>query len=521
MSAVRPHPMSARRAPLDGRVASPRAAPVVPRGLAWSAAAAIATIVAGLLAMALVPLQHARRATPLRAGLATVVEPARADITALHLALAGGEAALRDWREAHLAARAGAPPDSALLRLFRREAREVGVLVGRLDARVTGWEHAAVDRWVDSVRVATARWQASGETLAAAPWRGAPGAAREARHADDYTAALVSAARLDASVARGAQRVQTELEAYQRAAGRWTVGLAVLALAGVAAALWLGLAVRRGALLAESRRQALADAMESKARFTRGLSHDLKNPLGAIDGHAALLAEEIYGPVTADQRDALARIRRAVRSLLALVDDLLALARAESGELAVCAVPLDVHALLREVAEEQRAALVRAELAFDALVPDAPRAVCTDGARLRQIVGNLLTNSRKYTPAGGRVSLTVIDGDRSVQVAVADTGPGIPADRREFVFQEFSRLPGTSAPGAGLGLAISRRIARLLGGELWADAVPPGAGARFVLELPCDPPRAPQPGAWPPLGSRRAVRAAPEAGATRTDGGGV
>lgn len=474
-------------------------AAVLSRGVAGSAAVAIATIVVSLLAMLLVPLRHDRRAAPLRDTLADVVEPLRADVTVLHLVLASGEASLRDWREARAAG--DAPPDSARLHAFHADARRAAALVARLDTAVLAWRPATtVAAWADSVRAATHGWRASGEALAAAPRRAV---AAEARHADRYTAALVSVARLDEAVAAGAQRIQRELAAAQRAAGRWTAGLAALALAGVAAALWLAVTVRRGARLAEARRRALAEVLESKARFTRGLSHDLKNPLGAIDGHAALLEEGLYGPVTADQRHAIARIRSAVHALLALVDDLLALARAERGELAVRPAPADLHAVLREVAEEQRAALRCAGLAFDAAIPDGPHPLHTDAARLRQIVGNLLSNARKYTPAGGRVSLAVTAGARTVQVAVADTGPGIPPDRREFVFQEFARLPGTAASGAGLGLAISRRIARLLGGELWADAVPPGAGARFVLELPLDATVGPVARRWTRVGGRR------------------
>jgi signal transduction histidine kinase len=239
--------------------------------------------------------------------------------------------------------------------------------------------------------------------------------------------------------------------------------------------------------VAAARGRALEQAAESRARFTRGISHDLKNPLGAIDGHAALLELEVHGPIADAQRHALGRIRGSVRALLALVDDLLALARAEAGELRVTPRPTDVHALVREVADEHRAAATAAGLALDVQVDDELPELVTDPARVRQVLGNLLSNAVKYTPRGGTVAVAACverDGDvECVRVRVADTGPGIPADQREQVFAEFVRLPGTTAPGSGLGLAIARRIARLLGGELWVD---PGRarGACFVLELP-------------------------------------
>jgi len=152
-----------------------------------------------------------------------------------------------------------------------------------------------------------------------------------------------------------------------------------------------------------------------------------------------------------------------VRALLALVDDVLALARAEAGELRVTPCATDVRALVREVADEHRAAAAAAGLAFDVRVDDAVPELATDPARVRQVLGNMLSNAVKYTPRGGSVDVAVReerDGEgRCVRVRVADTGPGIPADQREQVFAEFVRLPGTTAPGAGLGLAISRRIA--------------------------------------------------------------
>lgn len=476
-------PAARPRPDLPPPASGPALAGVMPRGRSWSAAVAITTIVVSLCALVLVPLLHERRATPLQRLQRDAAEPARADITELHLALASGEAQLREYRESLATA-----VDPVPLSRFRAEAARAAALVERLDALAARWSDTVVDRRADSVRAAVARWAGTAEELASVPVRPlARGAdAHEATHAEHYSITLVTAARLDEAVAGGARALHRQLDALDRRARRWTVALAALALAGVVAAVWLGLAVRRAALLAEARRRSLADVLESKARFTRGLSHDLKNPLGAIDGHAALLEEEIHGPLTTAQREAVGRMRRAVGALLALVDDLLALARAETGELALRPAPSDLHALLRELADEHRAAFQRAGLGFDLALPPGVRIVRTDAARVRQVLGNLLSNARKYTPHGGRVSMTCGDAADAVQVAVADTGPGIPADRREFVFQEFSRLPDATAPGAGLGLAISRRIARLLGGDLWVDAVPPGTGARFVLELRCD-----------------------------------
>jgi len=451
---------------------------------AWAVTTSLATIVGALLAMLLIPVWYERRAGPQRDAIAEVAEPTRAEITRIHFALAHGESLLRDALEAR-----GSAGDGILVSEYRAQVAGVDSAVTRLGelARSAGREgKGAAAAWTDSVRQSTARWERSGAALLARP-RAAVARARDAEHINHYTTALVAAARLDGAVADDARRLRAGLVAMEATARRWTAALAALAFGGVLAALWLALAARRAAHVAAARGRALEEAAESRARFTRGLSHDLKNPLGAIDGHAALLELELHGPTTDAQRQALARIRGSVRALLALVDDVLALARAEAGELRVTPCATDVRALVREVADEHRAAAAAAGLAFDVRVDDAVPELATDPARVRQVLGNMLSNAVKYTPRGGSVDVAVReerDGEgRCVRVRVADTGPGIPADQREQVFAEFVRLPGTTAPGAGLGLAISRRIARLLGGELWVDPAR-AVGACFVLDLP-------------------------------------
>jgi signal transduction histidine kinase len=184
------------------------------------------------------------------------------------------------------------------------------------------------------------------------------------------------------------------------------------------------------------------------------------------------------------------RIRRSVRSLLGLVSDLLDLAAAESHDLRVEQRPTDVAALTHELAEEHRAAAQAAGLHLSAGGDDGIGAVVTDPARVRQVVGNLLSNAVKYTPAGGHVSLWVRQSPdngrhRVLRITVSDTGPGIPPDARDRIFDEFIRLHDSTTPGAGLGLAISRHIARALGGDVRL-APPSGTGATFVFELPLE-----------------------------------
>jgi signal transduction histidine kinase len=245
---------------------------------------------------------------------------------------------------------------------------------------------------------------------------------------------------------------------------------------------------------AEARRRETAEVMESRSRLMRGFSHDVKNPLGAADGYAALLEEGIHGALSGEQREVVARIRRSIRNALALIEDLHELARAEAGHIELACEPVDVGAVVGELAEDYRASADAAGLTLAAEVEPGLPAVTGDPVRVRQVLGNLLSNAVKYTDAGsvtvraatrgpGRPDGAAAAADRWVTVAVADTGPGIPREQQRRLFREFSRLHDGDKPGAGLGLAISQRVARALGGTITVDSEA-GRGAVFTLWMP-------------------------------------
>jgi signal transduction histidine kinase len=221
----------------------------------------------------------------------------------------------------------------------------------------------------------------------------------------------------------------------------------------------------------------------------RGFSHDVKNPLGAADGYAALLGDGIYGEITDEQRHSIDRIRQAIHRALSLIDDLHELARAETGHLAVRREPTNLADLVMTIGDEYRAA---AEAKRLMLIIDAEGAlpdVESDPSRIRQIVANLLSNAIKYTDRGS-VVLRVrreTDGESDhlacIGIDVCDTGPGIPVDKTELIFEEFGRLPGETRAGTGLGLAISKRVADALGCRIELHSVL-GAGSTFTLCIP-------------------------------------
>jgi signal transduction histidine kinase len=280
-----------------------------------------------------------------------------------------------------------------------------------------------------------------------------------------------------------------------------TVGL--LALLGIGVVVWFA---RRDRALSERLARALADearahadadrrreeverVTESKGRLVRGFTHDVRNPIGAADGFMQLLEDGVVGLLTERQTESVRRARRALASALGLIEDLLELARAEADVLDVRREAVDLHALARETVEEHRPLAERKGLSLG-IQSTADRVVAQgDPVRLRQVLGNLVSNAVKYT-SRGRVTVRVAgprsDADapsRRASIEVVDTGAGIPAEQQALVFQEFVRLDPDSAPGSGVGLAISQRIAHTLGGEITMMSEA-GRGSSFVLWLP-------------------------------------
>lgn len=237
--------------------------------------------------------------------------------------------------------------------------------------------------------------------------------------------------------------------------------------------------------LADARRVAQAEAVaRAKTEFLATMSHELRTPLNAIGGYADLLAHGVHGELNEDQLAALERVRISQNHLLTLINDLLNFSRVESGGLTydIQAVPLaEVASSVASMVEPQaRAREITLTWHGDDILARADR------SRLEQILINLVTNAIKYTEPGGRVDVRhVVDGDH-VAFEVEDTGIGIPPEHIEAIFEPFTQVGRslTSAhEGAGLGLAISRELARAMEGDLTVVSTV-GEGSTFVLTLP-------------------------------------
>jgi signal transduction histidine kinase len=232
--------------------------------------------------------------------------------------------------------------------------------------------------------------------------------------------------------------------------------------------------------------------MKSRSRLMRGLSHDVKNPLGAADGYAALLADGVFGALALEQKQSVERIRRCLRHAFALIEDLHELARAETGHLPLSPELVDLAELARASGEEYRAAADASGLSLSVEAASDPLMIETDRTRIRQIVSNLLSNAVKYTSHGSitlrverRPVEPIVDAELWAAIDVSDTGRGIPGEKQAAIFEEFTRLGGDDTSGAGLGLAISQRLAQALGGRI-AVRSEVGRGSTFTLWLPVD-----------------------------------
>lgn len=234
----------------------------------------------------------------------------------------------------------------------------------------------------------------------------------------------------------------------------------------------------------------LSAASEAKSRFLRSISHELRTPANSILGLTRLLSDPGAAALSTEQAEQVGFIRTSATDLIALVNELLDLAKAESGRLDPVVRDVDLAALLGELAQ-LTTPLLRAgvELVVDA-VPEGA-VVRTDPDLLKHVLRNLLSNAAKFTAAGS-VALSARPGPDGTTITVADTGVGMSEEERSRAFEEFfqARTPlHATVKGTGLGLSFAASVAQALGGDIEVASTP-GAGSRFTLQLPLTPPEA-------------------------------
>jgi signal transduction histidine kinase len=227
-------------------------------------------------------------------------------------------------------------------------------------------------------------------------------------------------------------------------------------------------------------------ASRAKSAFLATMSHELRTPLNAIDGYAELLEMGIYGKPTPEQAKAIERIRVSHAVLLEMVDQVLDQARVEAGKLQLDYSPVPLSGAIETACAIAEPLASAKEIELGCEPTDPSLAAWADNARLQQILVNLLTNAVKFSDPGGTVTLSCSVAGDQVRIRVTDTGAGIPDDKLEPIFEPFYQLDQSStrvAGGAGLGLTISRDLARAMGGEI-SVCSQPGVGSTFTVTLP-------------------------------------
>jgi signal transduction histidine kinase len=238
-------------------------------------------------------------------------------------------------------------------------------------------------------------------------------------------------------------------------------------------------------LYQEELRERAQAASDAKSAFLATMSHELRTPLTAIIGYEELLHDGITGPVTSQQRLQLERIKHSATHLLALIDDVLTLARTEARQEVLQSEPVEIAPIVESAASIVAPLATQKGLGFDCHMPEGSHKLQTDALKLRQILVNLLGNAVKFSESGS-VSLTVQASEEGLTFIVTDTGIGIPPRYLEQVFDPFFQVQHTMTRrigGSGLGLSVSRRLARLMGGDITVESRV-GAGTTFRLHLP-------------------------------------
>lgn len=244
----------------------------------------------------------------------------------------------------------------------------------------------------------------------------------------------------------------------------------------------------------ETARTAAESSDRQRRDLLANMSHEVRTPLNAIIG----MSDEVdTAGLRPGDREKLEIVRRSAQRLKGLVDDLLTHARIGAGKLALRYSSVDVRTLVQDIVHAHLPVASAKGLLVRTALDDLPKTVHTDGLRLHQIIDNLVGNAVRFTMHGEVLIKAGVDDGKALRITVSDTGPGIPVEEQERIFERFERATSSEQEhGAGLGLAITKRMVDLLGGSIDLESAT-GMGSRFIVQLPITPAPAPAPAPAP------------------------
>ncbi len=235
-------------------------------------------------------------------------------------------------------------------------------------------------------------------------------------------------------------------------------------------------------------KEAAESANKAKSSFLANMSHELRTPLNAIIGFSELIKEEGVGPLNGKQKEYIDYIHESGKHLLSLINDILDLSKVESGKMALELSDFDLKALLEKSLVFIKEKAAKHGIALSTGIEEGIGVIRADERKVKQVVFNLLSNSMKFTPDGGKIGITARkSGDKEISVCVSDTGIGIDEKDRSKVFSEFEQIDSEYSrkyAGTGLGMPLSKKFIELHGGRMWFESEGKGKGSRFCFTLP-------------------------------------
>lgn len=230
----------------------------------------------------------------------------------------------------------------------------------------------------------------------------------------------------------------------------------------------------------------LKELDEKKDAFVGNVAHELKSPLAILKGFLENINDGICGPVTQQQKDAIAVMMTTINRLSRLIRDILDISKIAAGKMKLQIERTDLVVMLKGVYESFTLEALRGKLKLALEVPLHPVHVVVDLDRVTQVVVNLMSNAVKYTPEGRKVILRLVEDGKEARVEVEDTGNGISEENRKKIFDKFERILTEKKEGTGLGLSIAKDIVDLHGGRIWLESEI-GKGSKFIFTLPLSP----------------------------------